>query len=184
MASLYGSLTEFQPDSDDVKAYLECVELYFAANKVDADLQVPIFLSSVGAHTYSLLSDLLAPAAPKTKSFKELADTLCKHYEPKRAVISQCFHFHKRDQTVGESLASFDAAIRKLATHRHFGDKLEEALRNRFVCGLRHEALQRCLLSEVDLTYAKAMEIALAMEAADRDTKAFKATDLSVKKFQ
>ena len=184
MASLYGSLTEFQPDSDDVKAYLERVELYFAANKVDADLQVPIFLSSVGARTYSLLSDLLAPAAPKTKSFKELADTLCKHYEPKRAVISQRFHFHKRDQAVGESLASFDAAIRKLATHCHFGDKLEEALRDRFVCGLRHEALQRRLLSEVDLTYAKAMEIALAMEAADRDTKAFKTTDLSVKKFQ
>jgi hypothetical protein len=79
---------------------------------------------------------------------------------------------------------SFEAAIRKLATHCHFGDKLEEALRDRFVCGLRHEAIQRRLLSEVDLTYAKAMEIVLAMETADRDMKAFKAADSSVKKIQ
>ena len=79
---------------------------------------------------------------------------------------------------------SFDAAIRKLAIHCHFGDKLEEALRDRFVCGLCHEAIQHCLLSEVDLTYAKAMEIVLAMETADRDMKAFKAADSSVKKIQ
>ena len=45
------------------------------------------------------------------------------------------------------------------------------------MCGLQHEAIQGPLLSEVDLTYAKAMELALGMEAADRDTKAFKASN-------
>ena len=39
------------------------------------------------------------------------------------------------------------------------------------MCGLRHEAIQRRLLSETDLTYAKAMEIAQGMEAADRHSK-------------
>ena len=184
MASLYGTLSEFNADSDDIKSYLERVELFFAANDVPDDRQVPIFLSSVGATTYSLLSDLLSPAAPKTKSFKTIADTLRQHYEPKRAIISQRFHFHKRDQAVGESITAFDAAIRKLATHCKFGDNLEEALRDRFVCGLRHESIQRRLLSEVDLSYAKAMEIALAMEAADRDTKAFKSPDQFTKKLQ
>jgi hypothetical protein len=43
MASLYGSISEFQPDSNDVKAYVERVELYFSANKVEENLQVPIF---------------------------------------------------------------------------------------------------------------------------------------------
>ena len=105
------------------------------------------------------------------KSFKTIADTLRQHYKPKRAVILQHFHFHKRDQAVGESVTAFDEAIRKLATHCKFGDNLEEALRDRFVCGLRHETIQCRLLSEVDLSYTKAMEIALAMEAADRDTK-------------
>ena len=36
-----------------------------------------------------------------------------------------------------------------------------------FVCGLRHEAIQRSLLSESDLSYAKAIEIASTMEAAE-----------------
>ena len=52
----------------------------------------------------------------------------------------------------------------------------------RFVCSLRHEAIQRRLLSEVDLTYAKAIEIASGMEAADRDTRSFKASDTVLRK--
>ena len=50
------------------------------------------------------------------------------------------------------------------------------------MCGLRHEAIQRRLLSEVELTYAKAMEIAGAMEAANRDAKAFKSAESTLKK--
>ena len=53
----------------------------------------------------------------------------------------------------------------------NFGDHLEETLRDRIMCGLWHKAIQRRLLSEVDLTYAKAMEIASGMESADRDTR-------------
>ena len=38
------------------------------------------------------------------------------------------------------------------------------------------------MLSEVELTYAKAMEIAGAMEAANRDAKAFKSAESTLKK--
>ena len=66
MATHYGKITEFHPETDSIKVYLEWVELYFTAYKVPDDLQVPILLSSVGASTYyALLRDLLAPAAPK-----------------------------------------------------------------------------------------------------------------------
>ena len=92
-------------------------------------------------------------------------------------MIAQRFHFHKRDQAAGESIADYDASLRKLASQCKFGDRLEEALRNRFVCGLRHEAIQRCLLSEADLSYTKAMEIANAMEATDRDRKSLNGSE-------
>ena len=143
-------------------------------------------LSSVGASTYALLRDLLAPAAPKSKSFDDIKTALCQHHEPEQAIIAKRFQFHKRDQGSGECIAEYDAQLRKLASHCSFGEHLEESLCDRFVCGLRHEAIQRRLLSEVDLTYAKAMELALGMEAADRDTKAFKAlgSDPTVKKLQ
>ena len=99
-------------------------------------------------------------------------------------MIAQRFHFHKRDQATGESIADYDASLRKLASQCKFGDSLEEALRDRFVCGLRHEAIQRRLLSEADLSYAKAMEIASAMEAADRDTKSLKGSEAILGKLQ
>jgi len=181
-ATQFGTIKEFRPESDSIKAYLERVALYFIANGIADDKQVPILLSSIGASTYALLSDLTAPDRPGTKSLAEISATLREHFEPARAVIAERFYFHKRNQAVGESIAEFDASLRKLAVHCEFGDKLDDALRDRFVCGLRHESIQRRLLSEKTLTYKKAMEIAQGMEAADQNTKAFKSTEQPVRK--
>ena len=60
----------------------------------------------------------------------------------------QALYFHKREQGVGETNVKFDAALRKLVVHCQFGEMLEASLRNQFVCGLRHDAIQRRLLSE------------------------------------
>ena len=110
---------------------------------------------------------------------------LSRHFEPKRVVIVQRFHFHKRDQAAGKSIANYDANLRKLASQCNFGDHLEETLHDHFVCGLKHEAIQRLLLSEVDLTYTKAMEIVSSIEAAvktqQNSTKAIKARPFSRK---
>ena len=184
MAARYGQLQEFKPGSDSINAYLERVSLYFAANDVADGKKVPVLLSSIGAPIYAVLSDLLAPEKPGDKSFDAISTALCNHFEPKRSVITERFHFHKRDQAAGESISDFDAALRKLATHCQFGDTLQETLRDRFVCGLRHDAIQRRLLSESTLTYKKALEIASEMEAADKDTKSFqfKTTDSIIKK--
>ena len=174
MATQHGRLREFHPESDTIKTYLERVSLYFTANAVDNDKKVAILLSCIGAPTYALLSDLLAPDQPSTKSLPAITTALCSLYEPKRAVIAERFHFHKRDQAPGETATDFDVALRKLALHSNFEATLDDALRDRFVSGLRHESIQRRLLSEKDLTYTKAMDVAQAMEAADRNTRAFK----------
>ena len=121
--------------------------------------------------------------SPATKSYAEISEALRSHYEPQRAVIAELFHFHKRDQNAGETITDYDAALRKLAIHCQFGETLEDTLRDRLVCGLRHETIQRRLLSEKTLTYHKAMETARAMEAADTNTKAFKSTETAIRKF-
>ena len=74
------------------------------ANNIPEDKQVPILLSSIGASTYSLLSDLLAPETPSVKSLAEISAALHKHFEPKQAVIAERYHFYKRDQSVGENI--------------------------------------------------------------------------------
>ena len=182
MAAQYGFLKEFQPDTDSIRAYLERASLYFQANDIDEAKQVPILLSLIGASNYALLRDLVAPDVPGTLSFTRIVEVLTSHFEPKRSVIAERFHFHRRTQAAGESIAEFDAALRKLATHCEFGTTLEETLRDRFVCGLQHETIQRRLLSEATLTYQKALEIAKGMEAADSSTKSFKTSEPSIKK--
>ena len=183
-ATHYGTLNNYRPDQESIKTYLDQVDLYFTANTVPDDKQVPILLSSIGATTYSLLCDLLAPEAPKSKTKGEIFAALRKHYEPTRAVIAERFHFQKRDQVPDESLAEYDAALRKLATHCNFGAYLTEALRDRFVAGLRSEAMQRRLLAETELTLKRAMEIAQGMEAAESNTRALKASNPSIKSIQ
>ena len=63
-----------------------------------------------------------------------------------------------------ESIAKFDAALQNLKTYCEFGRTLEEALRDRLVRGLHNEATQCKLLTEHDLTYQKALDIAKGMD--------------------
>ena len=162
MATSYGKLQEFKPDTEPFKAYFERVDLYFTANEIEAGKQVPILLNCIGASTYELLRVFFAPNTPSQKSLSDIIEALSKHYEPQRSIIVERFHFHKRNQAMGETIAEYDAATCK------FGDALQDTLRDRLVCGLTHESVQRRLLSEKELTYAKAIEIARGMEAADK----------------
>ena len=52
-------------------------------------------------------------------------------------------------------------------------------LRDRLVCGVNHEAITNCLLSEKKLTFDKAMELAQAIESAERDTQLRAAQSMS-----
>ena len=89
-------------------------------------------------------------------------------------MIAERFHFHRRNQAPEESVADFLAQLRRLATFCEFGDHLNEALRDRFVCGLKSEVMQKRLLSEVDLTLKRAVEIAQGIEAAEQHTQQLK----------
>jgi hypothetical protein len=56
-----------------------------------------------------------------------------------------------------------------LAEHCDFGDRLADDLRDRLVCGMRHENIQKKLLSEAGLTLKKAIQNSVAMETAATD---------------
>ena len=180
--SHFRTLNEFHPGTESIKTYLERVQLHFTANSVADVRQVHILLSAIGSSNYVLLSDLVASETSTTKTLDEITAVLKKHYEPKRAVIAEKYHFYKRDQAMDESIAEYDAALRKLAIHCKFETYLEEALCDRFVCGLCNEAMQRRLLAETDLTLTKAIVLTQSMEAADHNSRAFKATEPTIKK--
>ena len=76
----------------------------------------------VGAKTYALLRDILAPTKPQEKTFAEFSTTLTSHYEPKPIVITERFYFHQHNQSSGESVAEYVAELHRLVTHCQFGE--------------------------------------------------------------
>ncbi|KAL5463984.1 hypothetical protein EMCRGX_G032937, partial [Ephydatia muelleri] len=166
-----GQLSEFQPETEKASAYLERVKLFLLANSVGDDKHVAVLLTVVGARHFSLLKDLFLPEDVKAKSFEEISKALVEHFEPKPLVIAERFRFYRRTQEEEESVTEFLAQLRRLATHCQFGAFLEEALRDRLVCGLRNHSIQRRLLSESNLSLQKAVEVSTAMEAAELNSK-------------
>ena len=171
---VFGQLDAFDPESDNVVAYLERVDLFFTANDIGPDKQVSVFLTVVGSRNYALIKSLTAPTLPQEKSYEDLKAVLLAHFRPKPLLIAERFRFYQRNQAAGESVHDFLADLRRLAITCEFEHFLDQALRDRFVCGLRAEGMQKRLLTEPDLNITRALELARSIEAAASETKGFK----------
>nr|XP_055076811.1 uncharacterized protein K02A2.6-like [Misgurnus anguillicaudatus] len=169
MAGYIGKIDPFDSGTDDWTMYCEQIEQYFKANSIDDDKRVSVLLSAIGSKAYALLRSLTAPAKPADLSFDNIVKVMQEHLAPKPLLIAERFRFHKRNQNDGESIAAYVAALKKLSEHCQFGDGLNDALRDRLVCGISQESTQKRLLTEADLTFKRAVEIAVAMETAARD---------------
>ena len=163
---ILGALHEFRPEEERFTVYLERVTIFFAVNDIPAEKKVPLLLNAIGGKTYGVLRNLMAPDNPINKTFEEITGKLTEHFDPKPLIVMERYYFHKRDQAAEESVAEYMAELRRLAGKCQFETHLEDALRDRLVCGLRNEHMQRGLLTEADLNLEKAIKRATAMEAA------------------
>ena len=142
--SLFGNINAFNLQDGDFNEYYERLEQYFVANKIDdAKQKTAISITVIGDEAYSLLRSLLAPTRPNTKSSEELARTLADHLKPKPVVIAERFKFYERAQAESETISDFLAAIRKLSINCEFEEFLEQALRDRLVCGIRDTRIRK-----------------------------------------
>ena len=98
------------------------------------------------------------------------------HYKPTPLIIAEHFAFHKRDQLPEEKVNDFLIELTRLARSCDFGDFLEQALRDRLVCGLANTSVQKCLLTEKNLTLERAASLATAIEMAVLETHESKKT--------
>uniref|UniRef100_A0A3B3SNE8 CCHC-type domain-containing protein n=1 Tax=Paramormyrops kingsleyae TaxID=1676925 RepID=A0A3B3SNE8_9TELE len=169
MAALLGHIDAFDESTEQWSTYVERFEHFIEANDV-------VFLSVIGAITYRLLRSLLAPEKPGTKMYQDLVDILNAHFSPKPIIITERFRFHKRNQEEGESVVQYVAVLKRLSEHCDFGTHLQDAMRDRFVCGLRNESIQRKLLTEEALTFQRTVDIALSMEAVARESEHLKSS--------
>ena len=168
MAATLGHMDPFDVQNDDWSLYTESLGQLFVANDIaDDKKKVAVLLTVVGTRAYELLHSLLAPTLASEKSYDELVKALQEHLNPKPLVIAEQFRFHHRNQQ-GETVAQYMAVLRKHSELCDFGDYLEQAIRDRLVCGLRSEIVQRKLLSEKHLTLQKAYDLAHSLETARR----------------
>ena len=172
MAAFHGRLPEFSGAADEWEVFAEQLEHYFAANGIDDDgKQRAIMLIACGTATYKLLKTLVTPDALTTKTFDELVGLATEHHNPKPSVIMRRFRFNTCVRQQGESITSFVTRLRDLASHCEYGASAKELIRDRLVCGIRDDALQRSLLAVAGLTFEKAFERALLHESAVQNAR-------------
>ena len=94
-----------------------------------------------------------------------------KHHNPKLSVIVRWYNFNSRTRQHGEKVVTFVAELRKLSQRCAFGQSLDDMLRDHTICGFNDSRLQRRLLTEKDLTFKKALEMAQAWETAESNIK-------------
>lgn len=172
MASL-GKIEEFNPKTTNINHYSERLEQCFTANEVEADSYMShwrraILISVTGGKTYDILGDLCSPVSPSSKYSADMKTILKSQFAPTKLVISEQYHFHSFIQSENTSVSKFATQLQGLATTCNFGNHLNEALRDRFVCGLRSSATQKRLLME-DVNFERALQIVQGLEAAVND---------------
>lgn len=96
---------------------------------------------------------------------------LTAHYTPAKMAIADRFKFNRRYQQHEEDVAAFSVELKRLAMQCDFGAFLDDALRDRFVAGLRGKATQVELLKRKTSTFAEAVTIAKNAERAQRETQ-------------
>ena len=89
----------------------------------------------------------MSPDKPSAKTFDELNHIMKEHFNPKPSEMVQRYIFDSRLRQPTESVSAYVAELRRLAHDCNFGTTLEQRLRDRLVCGMNDDRIQRRLLS-------------------------------------
>ena len=144
-AGIIGSIEPFSDSRENFDAYVERLEMYFLVNDIESeDKRKAALLSLVGAQTYNLLRSLTAPNKPKDRKFDELIALLKSHLSPVPLEIAEGYRFFQRSQKDNETIADFLVSLKQRTEHCNFGNFLNQAIRDRFACGLSSQAIQSC----------------------------------------
>lgn len=131
----------------------------------------------------------MAPRMPCTDPLTDIVSLLCQHFDPQPSELYTRCCFQHWDQLPGESIATFLAALKKLATQCNFGAltsapeqsqsdeaqsssttspgtmlPLDVMLNDQFVCRLQDRNVWQRLLAEKDLAFQKVLDIALRVD--------------------
>lgn len=166
-----GKIEPFDLFSGQWSTYVRRIEQFMLLNEIKSELKVATLVTLVGERTYNLMCDLCSPATPESKTYDQLVTILKDHLEPQRSEIAERQTFRERRQAPNESITEFLQNLKHLSMHCNFGHNLEENLRDQLVIGIANVDIKSRLFAEKPLTYKKAVELALSLEAAGKHTE-------------
>ncbi|XP_045763828.1 uncharacterized protein LOC123866353 [Maniola jurtina] len=172
MSRAFGKISEYNLKSGNWTLYVERLEMYFKVNAIDKDLWLPMLIAGIGDETYELLSSLASPKKPAELTYDNAVSLLRNHLQPKPSVMAERYRFRQRRQGANENVSQYVSELKKLAKYCDFGGNLEENLRDQLVCGLKCDMTRQRLFAKDNLSYAGAVRLATAWEAAERDAAA------------
>ena len=152
--------------------YVERLEFFIANDIGDGK----ILLSIIGPAAYHTLGNLVARRKPSQETYTHSVEQMSTFYNPKPLVTMQPYCFFSRFRQPNESVSAFVAELRSLAMNCDFGASLEDNLRDRLVCGISNHTIQKSVLSEKDLTFKKAFDIAQSYESAAKNLSTLQET--------
>uniref|UniRef100_UPI00358E58B7 uncharacterized protein n=1 Tax=Myxine glutinosa TaxID=7769 RepID=UPI00358E58B7 len=167
-----GKMGEFCEEKEDWSQYMERLEFFFTANGIEGEERKrAVLLTVIGPAAFGLLKRLVEPRKVGRESFASLVETMREHLESEPSDIVHRFEFNSRERRPCESVALFNDDLIKLAERCNFRRVRDDMLRDRLVCGVNDQLIRRRLLSERQLTYERALEIALGIETAAKDAQ-------------
>ena len=93
--------------------------------------------------------------------YAELVVVLTDQFSSKQSETVQGFKFYSRLRKPGENISSYVAELCALGEHCNFGETLDVMIRDRLVCGVNDDSIEKRLLTEGDkLSLTKAIIIA------------------------
>lgn len=159
---------EYNEEEEEFEYWEERLQQYFVVHNIKDEVKVANLITLLGAKTYSTLKTALFPSKPLEKTYDELVKILKQKFKPVTSIIVERFKFYNRKQSSGEKVSDYISVLKELSKSCKFNEFLDQALRDRLVCGVNNVNIQRKLLSEPEnLTFEKACEIAISTEAAE-----------------
>src|SRR5258705_2655353 len=151
-AGALGHVDPFDEALESWTNYAERLEQFLVANKITTeDRMRAVFLSLLGPKHYQLLRNLVAPAKPTEKTYQELIKVLSNHFSPPPSEIVERYKFNTTVRRPGQSISEFVSDLRAKAQYCNYAATLEMMLRDRLVCRIQDETMQRRLLAEPGL---------------------------------
>lgn len=176
----------FDPNADiPFQEWYERFELYCSYHQVPAEprnnnnrfylatnVRRNLFVFSVGDRAYSVLRAACLPSTPTAIPIPLLVQILKQKYDEPGLKEANRFVFHQRNQKPEESVFDYISALLHLASKCEWRESHDEMMKSKLICGLKHKDTQQKLISEVNLTWTRAKDIALQDDAVRQQMKA------------